>query len=159
MKLGIVCNEKEALKLIQDTYLGASSGSVMKIAQRASKYRIEKSLARGMFLKEHRRCVKDIISYCNRLAYNGFLEPFTKEFETNTFILPHMGYAHIEGSHDNTNGNSNIIEAEAIITWINQNRKFLEEYYSNYHERKVSIDEIIGIITPFTKQTSVFKKF
>ncbi|MDM5154896.1 AAA domain-containing protein [Bacillus sp. DX1.1] len=158
MKLGIVCNEKEALKLIQDTYLGASSGSVMKIAQRASKYRIEKSLARGMFLKEHRRCVKDIISYCNRLAYNGFLEPFTKEFETNTFILPHMGYAHIEGSHDNTNGNSNIIEAEAIITWINQNRKFLEEYYSNYHERKVSIDEIIGIITPFTKQTSVFKK-
>ncbi|KFM95048.1 phospholipase D/Transphosphatidylase domain protein [Bacillus clarus] len=61
-----------------------------------------------MFLKEHRRCVKDIISYCNRLTYNGFLESYTKEFEPNTFILPHMGYAHIEGSHDNTNGNSKI---------------------------------------------------
>ncbi|WNS82216.1 AAA domain-containing protein [Domibacillus sp. DTU_2020_1001157_1_SI_ALB_TIR_016] len=157
LKFGLGSNEEEAITFIEKTCLGASGGSVMKIAQRASKFRVDESLPRGMFLREHRRCVKDIISYCNELAYNGFLIPLAKEFEDNTYILPHMGYAHIEGKHSNTNGNSNELEAEQIISWIRKNKEILEKYYSHEQNKKVTIDEIVGIITPFTKQTSVFK--
>lgn len=158
MHFGLGSNEEESISFIENTCLAASSGSVMKIAQRRSKYRVDNSLPKGMFLREHRRCVKDIISYCNDLAYNGFLEPLAKEFEENTYILPHMGYAHIEGTHSNSNGNSNVYEAEKIISWVKENKEILEDYYSRDQDNRLKIDEIVGIITPFTKQTSVFNK-
>ncbi|MEH6855301.1 AAA domain-containing protein, partial [Priestia megaterium] len=158
IKLGLANNEQEAIVFVKDTYLGSSSGSVMQVAQRATKYRVDKLLAKGMFLKEHRRCVKDIIGYCNELAYNGFLEPLAKEFGQNEYFLPHMGYAHINGNHDNSNGNSNTPEAQAIVNWIDNNKLFLENYYSKKENKKLKIGEIIGVITPFTKQTSVIKE-
>lgn len=158
IKLDLANNEQEAVNFIKETHLGSSSGSVMEIAQRATKYRVHKSLAKGMFLKEHRRCVKEIINYCNELAYNGFLQPLAKEFKPNEYFLPHMGYADVKGKHENINGNSNTIEAKEIVKWIQDNKLFLEEYYSKKEGKKIRIDEIVGIITPFTKQTSVIKK-
>ena len=45
----------------------AASGSVMEIAQRATRYHYDKDLSRGMFLYEHRRCYDEIVGYCNAL--------------------------------------------------------------------------------------------
>ncbi|WP_100489205.1 AAA domain-containing protein [Sporolactobacillus pectinivorans] len=128
-----------------DKGLAASSGSVMVIAQRASRYQKFEDI-RGLYLTEHRRCVPEIIQYCNELAYQGRLEPRRKS-NTN-YPLPPLGYAHIPGTMQSSGGShNNPIEADVIVHWILDNKLFLQKLYPNK-----SLDEIIAVITPFTKQ-------
>ncbi|HCN1251966.1 TPA: DNA helicase, partial [Escherichia coli] len=65
----------EKYTAIADLGKSAASGSVMKIAQFASRYQYDPELARGMYLYEHRRCFDNIIGYCNTLCYHGKLLP------------------------------------------------------------------------------------
>ena len=47
----------------------ASSGSVMQIAQNACRYHYDPELERGLYLYEHRRCLDEIVNFCNELSY------------------------------------------------------------------------------------------
>lgn len=135
-----------------ETGMAASCGSVMKIAQRASKYQ-RYSDERGMFLCEHRRCFNDIIAYCNELAYKGRLQP--KRKNESGMLLPYMGYRDIKGKAAQSGGSwGNKKEAEAIAQWIKDNRKELELFYTEKDEkkRKQDIKNIIGVVTPFAYQ-------
>ena len=130
----------------------ATRGNVMKIAQRASKYQKFADFERGMFLAEHRRCVPEIINYCNELAYNGRLIP-KRESEPN-FQLPRMGYAHIWAQSRKTDGSrENRTEAEVVAGWLAENKDFLTGIYKNS-----SLGEIVGIITPFRRQANLIRE-
>ncbi|EJI6770294.1 DNA helicase, partial [Escherichia coli] len=80
----------EKYTAIADLGKSAASGSVMKIAQFASRYQYDPELARGMYLYEHRRCFDNIIGYCNTLCYHGKLLPKRGREESN--LMPAMGY-------------------------------------------------------------------
>ncbi|HCN2391204.1 TPA: AAA family ATPase, partial [Escherichia coli] len=80
----------EKYTAIADLGKSAASGSVMKIAQFASRYQYDPELARGMYLYEHRRCFDNIIGYCNTLCYHGKLLPKRGHEESN--LMPAMGY-------------------------------------------------------------------
>jgi len=138
-----------------DTGLSSSGGNVMKIAQRASKYQktdIHGSFERGMFLSEHRRCVPEIIDYCNRLAYKGRLIP-ARESKPD-YPLPHLGYAHIQGkSVKMGSSRGNPIEARVIAHWVSDHKGLLRSLYPN-----LPLQEIIAIVTPFKKQTNLLRK-
>ncbi|KAF5065423.1 AAA domain protein [anaerobic digester metagenome] len=132
--------------------MGASCGSVMKIAQRASKYQ-KYTDERGMFLSEHRRCFNDIIKYCNELAYKGRLQP--KRVDESGLMLPHMGHRDIKGKAEKSRGSwANRKEAEAIARWIKVNRQSLEQFYTDRDEKKIKQDikNIVGVVTPFAYQ-------
>lgn len=142
-----------------DSGLSISYGSVMQIAQRASKYRkIDKhgEYERGMFLAEHRRCLPDIIGYCNDLAYKGRLIPkreLTENEMEKGFCFPAMGYRHIESQSEKVGGSrNNLSEAETIVQWILNNQKRIVEHYGE------DLVKILGIITPFRAQTELIKK-
>lgn len=135
-----------------NTGMAASCGSVMKIAQRASRYQKYMD-ERGMFLSEHRRCFDGIIAYCNELAYKGRLKPNRKN--ESGMLLPYMGYKDIKGKAIQAGGSwANRKEAEAIAQWINDNRQELEEFYTEKDEkkRKQDIKNIVGVVTPFAYQ-------
>jgi hypothetical protein len=137
-------NRKEAGEILKSLHIGSSFGSVMQVAQRACKY--EKYGERGMFLSEHRRCVPEIIDYCNRLAYKGNLIPKRPSKENHP--LPNMGYANIPGIAEKANsGYRNTIEAEAIVHWIKENKEKLFEMYPGK-----AIGDILAVITPFRAQ-------
>ncbi len=132
--------------------MAASCGSVMKIAQRASKYQ-KFTDERGMFLSEHRRCFNDIIEYCNELAYKGRLQP--KRANEPAMLLPYMGYKDIKGEAEKYGGSwANKKEAEAIAQWIKDNRQKLEQFYTDRDEQKMKqdIQNIVGVVTPFAYQ-------
>jgi len=140
-------------KEIDDKGLSASAGSVMRIAGRASCYQ-KYPEQRGMFLTEHRRCVDEIISYCNELCYQGKLEPM-RDIESNPSYSPFpcMGHLHIPGRTRQISGSrQNEIEARKIAEWLNYQRQSLEESY------RKSISEIVGIVTPFSKQAELILK-
>lgn len=126
----------------------AASGSVMEIAQRATRYHYDKSLARGMFLYEHRRCYDEIVGYCNALCYQGKLIP-KRGARGSALGLPAMGYLHIGGKCERRGGSrANQQEASTIAKWIVHHRAELEAKYGK------PIHEIIGVVTPFGGQVA-----
>ncbi len=127
----------------------ASSGSIMQLAQQASPYQILPKggtvYERGMFLAEHRRCVPEIIGYCNELAYNGRLRPMRPSIKEHPW--PHLGYVHVKGQATTEQGSrKNGREAQTIADWIAKNKNAFENHY------QTEIENIIGIITPFSAQ-------
>jgi len=131
--------------------LGLSSvaGSLMEVAQRASHYQ-KVSIARGMFLAEHRRCLPEIIAFCNELAYAGALDP-QREAEDN-LPLPPLGYAHVSGACVSSYGSrQNSVEAETIVAWLVEQAKQIQRHYGK------PLDELVGIITPFARQAGLLQ--
>lgn len=129
----------------------AASGSVMKAAQFNSRYHYDSDLARGMYLYEHRRCFDNIIGYCNALCYHGKLQP-NRGVEKETF-LPAMGYLHIDGLGQQTNGGSryNTFEAETIAGWLVAHKEELERHYDK------PLHKVVGVVTPFSAQVNAIK--
>lgn len=133
---------------IADLGKAAASGSVMAIAQHATRYHYDRDLPRGMFLFEHRRCYDEIIQYCNALCYHGKLKPMRGKGAGLT-LFPAMGYLHIKGRCEQVGGSRrNLLEAETIASWIAYHKTPLEKRYAK------RIDEIVGVVTPFGGQVA-----
>lgn len=142
----------EKYTAIADLGKSAASGSVMKIAQFASRYQYDPEPARGMYLYEHRRCFDNIIGYCNTLCYHGKLLPKRGREESN--LMPAMGYLHIDGKGEQASSGSryNLLEAETIAAWLAENQQNIEAHYGK------SLHEVVGIVTPFSAQVSTIKQ-
>jgi hypothetical protein len=140
----LVVSEDDYFRL-KEKGITASSGSAMQMAQQASPYQRPGAKERGMFLAEHRRCVPEIIGYCNDLAYGGRLRPKRPSIANHPW--PHMGYVHIKGKSQSAGGSrQNEREATAVTAWIAANKAQLKAHY------QTDIDNIIGVITPFAAQ-------
>jgi superfamily I DNA and/or RNA helicase len=105
-----------------------------------------------MYLREHRRCVPEIIAYCNDLAYQGRLKPL-RENDVTDLWLPHMGYLLVQGEEKTRYGSrGNEVEAKAVAEWMVHERERLEAYY------KKPIDQVAGVVTPFRWQMHLIKQ-
>lgn len=123
----------------------SSTGSIMKMAQNACNYK-EKGIAeKGVILVEHRRCYDEIINYCNVLAYNGQLIPLKGKAKSD-LLFPPMYCIHVEGNSTTLNtSRHNQNEVNAIVNWLLNNRKVIEDRYGK-------LENAVGIITPFVGQ-------
>jgi hypothetical protein len=133
----------------------AASGSVMRIAQAASRYHYDPDLARGMFLFEHRRCFDEIIKYCNTLCYHGKLQAMRGTGAgAGEGALPALGYLHINGicQRSGSGSRQNLLEAETIAAWILEHQRELEARYGR------AIGEIVGVVTPFGGQVAAITR-
>lgn len=139
----------------------SSSGSVMKLAQKASTYQLLSKMERGMLLIEHRRCFNEIIDYCNQLAYHGILEP-KKGPSKNTPFLP-MLFVDTDGKSVLVGtSRKNAMEAKQIMQWIKLNKDKILHHYQGIENaeslkdkrkvKRIVLSDIIGIITPFFQQ-------
>ncbi len=123
------------------------SGNMMAFAKNVSILSLDAN-TKGMFLSEHRRCLPEIISYCNELVYEGRIIPKT-DSEINP-EFPAMGYAHIPGESKQRNGKSryNDIEAHTIAKWVSDNHERIMAAYGNGKR----LSDVVGIVTPFSAQ-------
>lgn len=150
------------LKMHESQGKFGSCGSLMQMAQCANIYENaptdstdSKDSTNGLLLTEHRRCVDQIISYCNDYVYNGQLEPMRgQEPDVNLkFISNNKGYVHIDyASERRGKSRVNALEALAIAAWINTNSEVLEKEYGK------DIHDIVAIVTPFKPQTLEIKE-
>ncbi|MEZ9198543.1 AAA domain-containing protein [Shewanella sp. 10N.286.54.B9] len=129
------------------------NGSVMHIAQAASRYQYQADMEAGMYLREHRRCFDEIISFCNALCYKGVLLP-KRGLSKQGNVLPSFGHLHIDGRAEQRIGGSrfNALEAETIADWLKQNTAQLEARYSK------KLEQIVGVVTPFSAQVDELKQ-
>ncbi|MEE9430064.1 MAG: AAA domain-containing protein, partial [Melioribacteraceae bacterium] len=132
-------NDSERIEKIGGKGFLSSSGNIMKLAQKSSKYKFPNNTERGMFLKEHRRCYNEIIEYCNQLAYNGLLEP-KRGNPTNPLYRP-MQFIHVQGDSQIENSSrKNINEARAIVNWIIDNKEKIKSYYQQLENTQAEKD-------------------
>ncbi|KGE13516.1 AAA domain-containing protein [Sphingobacterium deserti] len=167
--------KKHKLMKDHDSYLEyddmgflCSTGSIMKLAQKTSPFRLKKDLAKGLWLTEHRRCYDEVIGYCNLLAYKGLLEP-KKGHAPKDLVVPPMIFIHHTSQTDATKvSKSNVAEATLIANWIISNHPAILSYYQSLENRsarkenrdakKLVIGDVLAIVTPFALQNSVLKR-
>lgn len=151
---GLISEEKD-FDQFRQSCLAVSNGSVMKVAQRVSRFGKHGDLG-GMLLTDHYRCREDIIQYCNDLCYRGRLVPQTKNpapGEERYGDLPRMGYLHVEGTAESVGGSwENQQEAATIAWWIHQ----MKDEWTQGSRR---LEEIIAVVTPFRKQANLIKNY
>lgn len=128
-------------------------GSVMRIAQHASRYHYLEQAEPGMFLREHRRCLNEIIAYCNDLCYQGLLQPLRDKPATDT-ELPPFGYVHVDGRAETPPSGSRInrLEAITIAEWLAEQRERLEAVHGK------PLEQIVGVVTPFKAQANLISQ-
>ncbi|MGY3778007.1 AAA domain-containing protein [Isobaculum melis] len=150
--LNLLTASQEGMSQFINSGLSTSCGNLMEVAQRRSKFHKYAHLNGGLFLSEHRRCLPEIIAYCNTLAYDGKLEPKREEKEAYyDGKLPPMGYGHIGGKMiRKDNSMANIIEAKAIASWIKDEKDNLLKMY-----HKHTIGDVVAVVTPFKAQKNI----
>ncbi len=143
-----IIEKNEEYDAIQASGRSITTGSVMHIAQRASRYHYLPKTEPGMFLQEHRRCYDQLISYCNELCYKGLLIPKRGSAPTDSSFTS-FAYLHVNGLAEQFGGSrGNILEAETIAAWLVSNRAKIEGYF------KQTLEQAVGVITPFSAQVS-----
>lgn len=138
-----------------------SSGNVMKIAQNNSLYNpYHMFLSKGLYLLEHRRCPKEIISYCNELVYGNKLEYSEgSDFESFTKSKLYLdnqkpwNFIDVKGEFvSNTNSKHNKEEAVKIAEWLEFNYdKIIKD------SDKKKIENIVAVLTPYAGQERIIK--
>lgn len=153
---GIVSDSAGYEALEKSTGRLAANGTIMVMAQQASRVASFPECERGIFLREHRRCRAEIIDYCNRLVYKGRLLPMTDETKRPKLKgLPVMGYAHILGFERKAGtSRANDIEAAVIAKWIAAKAEDIRRVYGNK-----PLGELLGVVTPFAAQASAIKRY
>ncbi len=147
--------------------LSCSMGSVMKAAKKSCKYQTNDKI-RGLFLCEHRRCYDEIIGYCNELVYDSLLIPMrdsdekiagkTRKLDYKKYPL--MGYYNIssQGSRQMFGSRINELEAIGIAKWLKRNFTEICNIYVKDNPT-IDIKNIFAIITPFSAQKYLIKKY
>ncbi len=140
-----VAASPEEVERIAGLGLAVSSGSVMMRAERASRFRGADGRG-GLRLREHRRCVPEVIAYPNQLAYGGDLVALRESLDKR--IVPAMGYAHVTGQQEAAGGSwKNPIEAGVIADWIHRRQQAIEDFYGE------PLADALAVVTPFAAQT------
>lgn len=153
--------DERVISDLKDKGFFSSSGSIMKLAQKASYYQLSPGMERGMLLTEHRRCFDEIIGYCNRLAYDGMLEP--KNGPARGTLFAPMGFVDVAGSSKVIGASrGNPDEATAIAHWIAEHGSRIIEHYQLKENNDAKKDErtakvlrlgdLIAVVTPFVGQ-------
>lgn len=147
-------NSPEEYDVLSESGRLATNGSAMRVAQTASRYRYIQSAEPGMYLREHRRCLTEIISFCNDLCYDGMLLP-KRDTPAKVSFLPPIGYVHVDGHVTSVAGGSRVndLEAETIAAWLASERDRLTAAYDD-----LPFEKIVGIITPFKAQAQLIQQ-
>ncbi|MET3134138.1 hypothetical protein AAKU55_004433 [Oxalobacteraceae bacterium GrIS 1.11] len=154
-KFGLIgqWNDPAYLKMAEDGYT-AAKGNLMQIGARGCRLQKYPDL-RGLMLTEHRRCVPQLIDYCNKLVYGGRLFATRPPLAPERKLLPEFGYVSILGKAKKVGtSRSNDTEARAIVDWLVQNRSRLERHYGDMG----TIGKIVAIVTPFSAQASLIAR-
>lgn len=143
-----VVADEAGLLSFRESGVSAASGSLMRLAQRATAYAKFPERGRGMFLSEHRRCWPEIIRMCNVLVYGGHLQPCREDSGARP-VVPSVGFVHIPGS-DRSRGTSrdNPTEAMAIARWLGEKAEAISAAYAGK-----ALRHLVAVVTPFSAQS------
>ncbi len=161
---GLLKSEQHYADFWLQSGLLASSGNVMRIAQRQCTWHQFTALQKGLYLTEHRRCFDPIIQYCNTLVYDGVLEPLRGEPTSSVpwGMLVLIPTREPSRSYGGSRGNPR--EAQIISEWLSSEKDTILQYARQTNPQWQDVDDAkvlklaVGIITPFSKQAMLIRQ-
>lgn len=159
VKFGLMPNPRDPLyDILAGGGYTPASGNLMRIANRSCSVQKYDDM-RGLMLIEHRRCVPELIDYCNKLIYSGRLEPKRPRIEPASRILPAFGHLNIAGQDKKAGGSrQNYDEAKAIVEWLKTNRARIEKHYADKSGAATPLWKLVGVVTPFSSQAGTIER-
>jgi hypothetical protein len=152
--------DNPAMQWLTKRGLSCSASNVMRAAHQLTAFTDDHTTP-GIMLRDHYRCLPEIIAYCDELTYEGLLRPVRTPVENAPF--PAIGYAHIRGQAEKA-GRSwrNALEARTIADWLHQNYDAIMEWGNQPEKQKPGskqrpLDEIVAIVTPYRPQVSYLR--
>ena len=134
----------------------AATGSLMAMAIRASSW-VDEAGGPGVMLRQHYRCLPQIIEFNNKYVYRGALE--AKRDPGSVGPLPPMSWVecaqwHVPGPNkrkkfeeqQSDGSRRNDAEAAELAHWVATEAGRLEAHYGK------PVSEIVAVITPFRAQ-------
>ncbi|MES2063541.1 MAG: DEAD/DEAH box helicase [Bacteroidota bacterium] len=153
--------DQTAMVKIMEQGFMASNGNLLKLAQKSTPYAVS-AKQRGLLLTEHRRCLNEIIAYCNALVYDKQLQPLSGHTYVPTDLLPPIGYLDIKGEAQKTGSSRcNYEEAKQLVDWLkNHESAIIDWIYQKERQESQTPDTVkhkplhalVGIVTPFAAQ-------
>ncbi|MDT3766953.1 DEAD/DEAH box helicase [Gleimia hominis] len=139
----------------------SSRSSFMELAMNVSKWLpsdYAKTGQNSLLLREHYRCAREIIEFCNDLVYDGQLIPLTKRSNVLPESTVPLQFKLVEHSTDTRVAGSrkNEIEATEVARWIARNRHELLQLYG-VNNPDVTLGSILAVIAPFRAQAETIK--
>jgi len=140
-----------------------SAGSLMRLAQEATPLQLANyPQARGLLLRQHRRCKPEIIRYCDEFVYGGQLERKSNPSDFASVGLPPLGYLHIAGECISAGGShQNPQEAQAIARWLSLKKEDLlaaARRKAAAGTAEPRLQDIVGVVTPFGSQRNAINQ-
>lgn len=127
-----------------------AGGSIMRMAQRATRYAQEGADDAGVTLRRHYRCRPSIIGYCDSLVYGGCLEPVRPPHPAP--FVPEMSWVEVSADPMRAAGSvCNAGEVEAIVHWLTQSAGRIMAAYGPLHDA-------VALITPFRAQADLLRE-
>jgi hypothetical protein len=156
-------NDTSPLYKLQQRGLLLSSGSIMLMAQHATKFYNPNVDMRGAILTHHYRCRFPIIHICNTMVYNGILKVVMPATEPKREWHNPLGFLVVDGESTKLPGGSrcNYGEAELIARWVKEKRQSILEHYNSDHldiDTKLDLPDLLAILTPFKGQVPILRK-
>ena len=138
---------------IKASHLASSTGNIMALANRATSAIEPHKKQKGVLLTEHWRCQDELIAYCNKLVYDGQLQPKIGNHPNG--VTPIWGYAHTINIPQAVGSSySNEREAFIIAKWLAENKSSLLS--GRYAGRPLS--DVVAVITPYSAQKKTLEK-
>lgn len=133
--LAVGQNLDEVGKLIEMHLAGRIPGAQNYTGQ-TSLYDVGMTICDALMLREHFRCVPDIIAFSNRLCYDGKIKPLRDAADSN--LLPALVPHRIDGSRDERK-KTNRAEAEYTVALI----KTMTEMDA-YRDKTIGVISLLG---------------
>lgn len=153
---GLVSEDDQFDKLCGLGFM-ASECSLMQLVKKSCSYKFSfenEKEDKGAYLREHYRCLDDIIRYSNEYVYNGCLVLQGGKDHGKEHGLPPMGYVHINGTDEAFDkSRRNDMEARVIVEWIYQNRRKIEGAYG------LDVGKVLAVIAPFRAQIDLIGRY
>lgn len=129
----------------------------------------------GIPLREHFRCYPEIIEFCNKEFYHGYILPQREKtpYEGGNRILGQGDFAiapiqviHTYGEtkdNSSTGSKSNEAEAIAIRSWLERHGNDIQNYYRRIYQDKselkhIYMQDVVAIITPYKEQAKAIQQ-
>lgn len=137
----------------------AAQGNLMKIAGRGCSIQKYNDV-RGLLLTEHRRCVPELVAFCNELVYAGRLQSLRSALDPAKRLFPAYGVLDVHGRGKKVGSSrQNYDEAAAIVDWLKANRERIENHYRDKETgEQIPLWKLVGVVTPFKTQANVIER-
>lgn len=133
-----------------ESHIGGVIPNAHLYGPKTSLYDLAATTFQPLMLREHFRCMPDIIGYCNMTSYDGKIKPLRDRGSSN--LIPSVVERHVEGGMRSANGKTNEREAEETACII---RSCLAQ--PEYRDKTFGVISLLGPDQAMLVQKELFR--